>query len=294
MKNNNELNKRLLLILSPERSGSTLLSVMLGGHSKIIAPPEMHLLAYSNFESWRNEYPLAMRSLCYLLTTLGFQYDEKTIEKVFADKSPEEIYSWLIARSKKTSFVIVDKTPRYSREQTTLQMAEALKPFYIWLIRHPLGVAASQISLQLERRRSLNKRLFARVKFPAFLARSRFRRREEVLRQVAYWVDVNERIESFLKGVPKDRHNIVHYEELVHIPQAVMDKVCEALGLEFETDMINPCGNLPGPLQRGLGDEKILTHKTIDASVADRWKQHYDEGFLNGRTREVMKRLCVL
>ena len=38
----------LVVILSTERSGSTLLSVMLGAHAQILAPPELHLLRYAS------------------------------------------------------------------------------------------------------------------------------------------------------------------------------------------------------------------------------------------------------
>jgi LPS sulfotransferase NodH len=65
--NHHGTSARFLFILSTERSGSTLLSVLLGAHHNVIAPPELHLQAYSTFDEWRQQYPSAMKSLCFLL-----------------------------------------------------------------------------------------------------------------------------------------------------------------------------------------------------------------------------------
>src|SRR3979409_2609834 len=40
-------NRRAVLVLSPPRSGSTLLRVMLGGHPELFAPPELELLSFN-------------------------------------------------------------------------------------------------------------------------------------------------------------------------------------------------------------------------------------------------------
>ncbi len=39
---------RLCVILCTERSGSTLLSVLLGGHPRVVAPPETHLFRWAD------------------------------------------------------------------------------------------------------------------------------------------------------------------------------------------------------------------------------------------------------
>ena len=41
----------LVLVLCPERSGSTLLATMLGANPAIVAPPELFLLRYPGFET---------------------------------------------------------------------------------------------------------------------------------------------------------------------------------------------------------------------------------------------------
>ena len=51
--NNNSLNKNkpAIFVLSPPRSGSTLLRVILGGHSQLFAPPELYLLCFNNLQA---------------------------------------------------------------------------------------------------------------------------------------------------------------------------------------------------------------------------------------------------
>lgn len=291
--NGGKLGGRLVLILSPERSGSTLLSFMLGGHSRIIAPPEMHLLAYPDFDAWRQGYPQAVKSLCFLMESLNLPYEEKAVEKEFAGWTPEAIYRRLLTQCEVSRF-IVDKTPRYSRDLAILQRAETLQPFYIWLIRHPLGVAASQIDLQLKWRREANAQLAWRLKYPLYLIRAALRRRSEVRRQVAYWAEVNERIGSFLKGIPEERHCMVHYERLVRDPQGVMTGLCKAMGLGFEPAMLDPRANVPSAMQWDLGDGKVLERKTIDPAAADSWRRTYAESLLDQRTLDLMQRLGVV
>ena len=291
--NGGKLGGRMVLILSPERSGSTLLSFMLGGHSRIIAPPEMHLLAYPDFDAWRQDYPQAMKSLCFLMESLNLPYEEKAVEKEFAGWTPEAIYRRLLTQCEASRF-IVDKTPRYSRDLAILQRAETLQPFYIWLIRHPLAVAASQIDLQLMMRREQNTELVRRLKYPLFLLVFGLRRRGEARRQVAYWAEVNERIGSFLKGIPADRHCMVHYERLVCDPRGVMTGLCKAMGLGFEQAMLDPRANVPSAMQWDLGDGKVLERKTIDPAAADSWRRTYDESLLDQRTLDLMREIGVV
>lgn len=76
---------RFLRILSTERLGSARLSIMLGAHSRVIAPPELHLLAYPPFDAWRQQYPAALQSLGFLLAACGLSSDEKQVEQQFMD-----------------------------------------------------------------------------------------------------------------------------------------------------------------------------------------------------------------
>jgi LPS sulfotransferase NodH len=71
---------RLVVLLSSERSGSTLLRVMLGAHTRICAPQELFLLRYPTFDAWRAQKPDAMESVMELCFLLGQPRTEADIE----------------------------------------------------------------------------------------------------------------------------------------------------------------------------------------------------------------------
>src|SRR6185436_1261639 len=52
-----EKNPPALFVLSPPRSGSTLLRVMLGGHPELFSPPELELLSYNSMAERKAAYP---------------------------------------------------------------------------------------------------------------------------------------------------------------------------------------------------------------------------------------------
>jgi hypothetical protein len=292
---------RFLFVLSTERSGSTLLSLMLGANSRLIAPPELHLLAYPTFDAWRQKYPEAMRSLSSLLASCGLAADEQSIEKQFGGWSTESIYHWIAAQESTRSLIIVDKTPKYSRDLGTLQRTARFDPFYVWLLRHPLGVAASRIDLRLEKRRQRNTRLVPRLRYPLFRLRGSLRKREQVWTEVAYWMEANTRIEEFLATAAPVRKRRVHFEQLVKEPHAVMDRLCRWLGITIEPAMFDPRAHIPAGMHQKLGDPKVYRHATVDRSAADSWRRQYPERLLDApprdfrgpSPRELMKRWGV-
>jgi LPS sulfotransferase NodH len=286
---------RLVAILCPERSGSTLLSVMLGAHSRVVAPPELHMFRYESLDAWRAGYPQARDSLRALLAAIGSEAELARLERDCGHCPPADIYRWILARAGAGAFV-VDKTPAYARDLGTLHRIERLEPFYVWLIRHPLGVAASAIERARARRRAKNARLSARLKYPLFLARQAVAvwSGREVRAQVAYWVEAHERISSLLEEVPTERQSTVHYERLVRDPAQVLGGLCAALGLELEPAMLDPRSHAARDLAWGIGDEKIKATDGVDPGAADRWRATLDERVLEARARQMMERLHVV
>jgi len=289
---------RFLFILSTERSGSTLLSLMLGGHRRLVAPPELHLMAYPTVDQWLERYPEAIKSLEYLLDACGLGMDRKEIEERFAGWSPEALYKWVMAQPFTEPVIIVDKTPKYAREWTALNRTAILEPLYIWLLRHPLGVAASQIALRRKQREDRNQNLLSSLKYPFFRVRAAFRKSDDIYHEVAYWTWVNSLIEQFLVAIPAERKRKVHFEHLVKDPRSVMEQLCQWLGISFEPAMLQPQDHIPRALDWRLGDPKACKHGGIDPTVADSWQQYYSERTLDdltGRllgvpTREAMAR----
>jgi hypothetical protein len=189
--------------------------------------------------------------------------------------------------------LFIDKTPKYARDPDTLGRLESLAPRYIWLVRHPMAVAASQIALRRERS-------LARATGPlGFVKRWLVRLRErvtapELLRQeVEYWRALNEHIERFLAGIDPARWRRVSLEKFVREPEAVLRDVCTWLGSEFDPAMLDPRENIPREMRPELGDPKVRRHQKIDAAVADAWRNDYTDDWLDAQTRRAMERWGV-
>jgi hypothetical protein len=253
------------------------------------------MLRYECLDAWRTGYPQARESLRALLAAIGAEGEFERLERDCGQCPPADIYRWILARAGEGTFV-VDKTPAYARELDTLRRIERLEPFYVWLIRHPLGVAASVIERAHARRRAKNSRLGARLKYPLFLARQAIAARSgrDVRAQVAYWVEAHDRIGRLLQDVPAERRSTVHYERLVRAPAQVLGELCAALGLELEPAMLDPRGGASRGLAWGIGDEKIKVTDGVDPGAADRWRATLDERALDARARAMMARLHVI
>ncbi|MBA2946581.1 sulfotransferase family protein [Streptomyces himalayensis] len=115
-----------VFLLSPVRSGSTLLRVLLNSHSRIRAPHEMHLRTLHVRED-RDFTVTAMRAL-------GLNREE--LEHMLWDR----VLSHELERSGKD--LIVDKTPANTLMWPRLRRAWP-EARYIFLIRHPAAVVES-------------------------------------------------------------------------------------------------------------------------------------------------------
>ncbi len=288
---------RLVVILSTERSGSTLLTAMLGGSRRIVAPPETHLFRYASFEAWRQSKPEALSSLAWVMEAAGQAADVASLSARFSGLEPVTIYEELL-RLCGPDRLLVDKTPAYARDRAVLKRIECLEPFYVWLVRHPLAVVASSIDRRRQRRRERRRRAtnFRQRVAPAILdARDRlWRQKTRAARQkLPYWCDVHGRIEAFLADVPSERSTRVHFESLVRAPVEELKRLCALLAVELEPAMLEPQGNVPESLAWGLGSEKVRSHSRVDSSVADGWRERLDVRLLDPRTREIMARIGV-
>jgi LPS sulfotransferase NodH len=286
-------NPRLLFILSTERSGSTLLSLALGANERHVSPPEMHLLAYPTFDAWCEDYPSAMLSLRFLLRSCGDEASETEIRSRFSGWRSEDVYRWVLTNRLGDDKVFIDKTPKYGRDGNVLTRIETLAPRYIWLVRHPLGVASSQIELREARRAAKTAGLIDRLKQPLRALRARLNRRRMIEEEVAYWKAVHANIERFLAGVDPARWRRVSFERFVADPEAVLRELCAWLGSEFRQQMLEPGEHVPREMRPELGDPKIYRRQRIDASAAGAWKRHISEEILDAESRELIERWGV-
>ncbi|MEA2601550.1 MAG: hypothetical protein QOF89_2542, partial [Acidobacteriota bacterium] len=282
-------NPPAVFLLSPPRSGSTLLRVMLGGHPLLFAPPELELLGFATLTERRAAFPGrdsfwlegAIRALMEIrrcgpdearAQMEGFEEEGLSTAELYG-----RLQEWLGDRR------LVDKTPSYALDPEVLRRAEEVfaEPFYIHLIRHPYGMIHSFEEAKLDQ-------LF-------FRREHSFQRRE--LAEVI-WLVSHQNVADFLATVPARRQHWVRYEDLVADPEGVLRGLCAALGIDFHPDMAEPYKEKSARMTDGLhaesrmlGDVKFHQHSGVDRETAERWRQVYREDFLGEVTWELAVRL---
>ncbi|MBV8200241.1 MAG: amino acid adenylation domain-containing protein, partial [Acidobacteria bacterium] len=282
-------NPPALFVLSPPRSGSTLLRVMLAGHPRLFAPPELELLGFESLAERRIAF--YGRHGFWLEGTLRALMEIHGCDAAAAASRVEALErrkagSQDLYREMQLAIaprLLVDKTPAYALEAETLARAEAMfdGARYIHLLRHPQAMIHSFTEARLDQ-------VFFR--FP-----HRFARRE--LAELVWQVS-EENIVGFLAGVPPERQLELRFEELVADPAAELGRLCRWLGLAFHPDMARPYERQESrmtdgihPWSRMLGDVKFHAHHDVDPAVAFRWREAMRGHVLGQPTAELAARL---
>ncbi len=285
-------NPPAIFILSPHRSGSTLLRVILGGHPQLFAPPEMKLLFFNTlsdrkealsgrFHFWLEGTVRAIMEICQC-SNQEAQHTMEDFEK--QQLSTKEFYrvmqQWLGER------ILLDKTPFYSLNLEFLERAEAdfENALYIHLVRNPYGMIRSFEEAKIDQV------FYSKNKQPPT-----FTRRE--LGEMV-WLIAHQNILEFFKQVPSHRQFRVRFEQMVTQPQTVIEGVCNFLNLDFYPEMLQPYKEQKirmtdgvHPLSKMLGDPKFHQHTSIDSEAADRWKRQYTVDFLCEQTKQLAELL---
>jgi len=280
-----------LFVLSAPRSGSTLMRVMLGGHSRLFAPPELELLGYETMGqrrqalSGRDQFWLegALRAVMQALDCTAEQAQTIIGEYEAGNATTSEFYrdlqNWIGGGR-----MLVDKTPSYAMELEVLRRAEqefGEQAHYIHLVRRPEAVIHSYEEAHLEQ-------IFPRFAHP-FSGR-------EVAELV--WIISQQNILEFLREVSAERQHRVVFEELVAEPVRVLAGVSEFLGLEYEAGMSEPYRERAERMTDGvraeskmLGDIKFHEHRGIEAGVGERWRKTAGSLQIGEVTSELAKSL---
>ncbi len=287
--------RRLILILSSERSGSTLTRVLLGQHSRVFAPQEMFLLRYPDYDTWRREKSVAAESMVELFDLLGTPRTIESLDRELAGMSSAAVYQWLLDQIPAAG-LLLDKTPAYANNGDSLRRSRELDPFYIWLIRHPLGVIESHVRIKRE----------ARAAAPGALGLRR-RVRDSLVRLAATaqggmtplarqretkWVVQQTVIGEFLASVPSRDHLEIRFEDLVRDPAETVAALCEGLGIEQEDGMLGVISERRS-MNVSLGDPNFHKHDRVDPATADGWRAVFSEDDLTLETRKLMERIGV-
>ncbi len=282
-------NPPAVLVLSPPRSGSTLLRVMLGGNPRLFAPPELELLNFNTLRERRDAFPgrnaFRLEGLLRAVVEVRGGTPEEARELVdgleHVGATAQEAYALL--QQHIAPRLLVDKTPTYAWDPATLQRAEEMfdGALYIHLVRHPYGMIHSFEEARIDQ---------------IFFAESHaFDRRE--LAEALWWI-AHRNILGFLARVAPERQHTVHFEDLLRDPEGELRGICRFLGVEYHPDMAQPYTGQRQRMTDGLhaesrmlGDVKFHEHRRIEAGVAERWREAYTHDFLGAATWRLAARL---
>jgi acyl carrier protein len=282
---------RTVFLLTSPRSGSTLLRIILAGHPRLFAPPELHLLDYADLAQRKaalgnalNEHLLTgtLRALMQL-TPCNLEEAEATMCRYEEQQlSTHDFYSLL--HQLLGGRLLVDKSPIYCLFPWVLQRAEKEfdQPRYIHLVRNPHGMIRSFEDAKID------------VLIP-FMRESGYSRRQ--LAELT-WLVSHENASTFLRTIPAERQILVRFEDMVQESESTGRRLCDFLGLPFVAEMLDPYLEKERRMTDGLktashysGDLKFHLHERIEATVADRWKQYSCEGDLSQMTHRLAESL---
>ena len=240
----------LVFLIAPPRSGSTLLTRMLGAHSAVHAPAEPHLLTplahlgyYASVEKAPYDPVITRAGIRELVADLpDTENDYLDSLRSYTDS----IYQKLLAPSGRS--VLLDKTPAYA---LVLDFAAKLYPHakFVVLTRHPLAVWSSYVSSFFD-----GDHVVAHNHNPL----------------IERYVPA---ISRFVREKAVDFHH-VRYEDLVKDPEKHMEEICQYIGIPFEPGMVN-YGDQAGSqtsAARGLGDPMTVAKESRPTTASlDKW-----------------------
>ncbi len=236
------MQERLVFLIGSPRSGSTLLSRVLGTHPAIFAPEEPHLITplahLGYFESVETAPydPIITRQAARALVAALPDGEEQYLTALRA--YTDDIYRGLFDAQLGDATLLLDKTPAYA---LNLDFLVRLYPNarYIVLTRHPVAVWSSFVD-------------------SFFDGDDRIAHQHNPL--LERYVPA---IARFIRNAKVPVHR-VQYESLVQDPDGNTRKLCDFLEIEYRSEMID-YGSDPqarGESTRGLGDPTTVAAET--------------------------------
>jgi amino acid adenylation domain-containing protein/FkbH-like protein/non-ribosomal peptide synthase protein (TIGR01720 family) len=277
----NSKNPPAIFILSPYRSGSTLLRVILGGNPQLFAPPELELLGFNTLgerkAQFSGRYNFWMEgTIRTIMEIKGCNAEEAiAIMEELEEKNLTSKQFYRLLQEWLGDKILIDKTPSYSLDLETLKRAEINfhNPLYIHLVRHPLGMIHSYEEAKIDQ---------------IFPYQNSFNSRE--LAELV-WLISHQNILEFLQQVSPQRQYQVKFEDIVKQPQKTIESLCQFLGVEFNPDMLQPYKEKKQRMTDGIyaesrmiGDVKFHKHQSINPNTIDQWKDYYNTDFLGNVT----------
>ena len=239
------LGEDLIFIISPPRSGSTLLQRMIGSHSAVHTHPEPHILTPLAFQGYFYRIEKAAYNHTVAANALReFVEELPKGEEDYLDACREYcrvLYGRAIPAGKR---FFLDKTPNYA--DAILPLLPRLFPAakYIVLTRHPLAILSSRAHTFY--RGDYDLAHYTRDLLKGFIPA----------------------IAKFLREAPVPMLHI-KYEQLAAAPELEMKRILQYLGLVFEENCI--AFGEHRHLNKSYGDPKINLHSRPVSDSINAW-----------------------
>ncbi|MDJ0766043.1 MAG: sulfotransferase [Myxococcota bacterium] len=239
------MQRNLIFVIGPPRSGSTMLQRMLGSHSAIHTHPEPHIITplahlgyYNNVDKAPYDHINAAEAIREYVEDLpGKEKDYLDACRAYTDI----LYGRLLATSNKQR--LLDKTPAYA---LVLPFLTKLYPEakYIALTRHPLAVLSSYAGSFFEGDYA------AAVAFNNILGR---------------YIPA---IARLIEEAPVPMHHI-RYEDLVRQPEDRMAEIFAFLGLPNEAEAVDYGRH--AHVEKSYGDPKVSQSSRPTTASLSKW-----------------------
>ncbi|MBT8419653.1 MAG: sulfotransferase [Gammaproteobacteria bacterium] len=256
------MTNRPLIILSPPRSFSSVVSTMLGQHPELYGFPELHLFVGDTVrEVLDREYkhgnyggpPGVLRTLAQLHD--GVQTSATILRAI----------GWLIGHQDWGSKALLDYllekvAPRIGVEKSPVTCARPLwieraytsypQAYYLHLTRHPVPTRQSMAEFFENNRRR----------------KGRTSGRDDMMDRLMSWYIMHNNIASFTNGLPTGQTLRVRGEDILSEPDTYLPQICEWLGIRTDREAILAMKHpelspyaLPGPMPApGGNDPKFM------------------------------------
>jgi thioester reductase-like protein len=267
-----------LFVLSPPRSGSTLLRVMLAGHSRLFSPQELYLGGFSDmaaFDRHLGGTVLNMGVVATIAEVLSRNGSWNLYRQWAQSAVPTaQVYSFFGSRIGDRT--LVDKSPLFFPPQAVIRRLARLFPRarFVHLVRHPVACIGS----------------YVRERFHGIFEETQSIDPYDCAEWV--WTRVQEGILELEAELGPGRMQRLYFEDLTTDPEQAFRRLCPSLGLAYEPALLTPYSGhrmVAGGFQ--LGDPNFVHHNKIHAEKADAWREEKLPHALRPRTLALAERL---
>ncbi len=265
--NIDRINKTPLnFIIGKERSGTTLLQVMLNAHPHIIAPPESRFilkqyLRYGKKVKWSDK---DIRLFCDELFEEQFIQNYWNIDK-------EKLIASLTDVKEVLTYQLVAKFiyMQFDLTKTDVNVFIDKNPLYCFFIPELVKLFPDAKFIHIVRDYRANIASHKKISWILNLDTA----------DMAYrWVRVNQLIEEAKNKAPQKWFTL-KYESLVTDTEMVMKNICSFLGVSFNKEMIEKHDQKVFPKFKEYTDDNSFMRfhealfKSIDKAMIDKWKK---------------------